>query len=356
MNPDPDSPAPPLWDPAQHAAAHAKFLAHLANVQRKNAAAAAAAARPAAGDPSALDHSAGTALLHWCDAAQIRDVIDRTPVIVGKRVKMRAEPLDGYGGSATFTVHEDMSLIRTILKRLDKQRRPMTPFTTETTDRMIVSRDSWRAAVSRFTHQNRYYFEDVSKQASDHLVVTKTDYAVTETAVMLNGVTVALPPGAVITVNGAFGRKTTRHKVLASKDPRLRVELLTPDQEGDRSLLAHVRNLVEEVMELSRQQDRRVEPDPPIELADIVEQAEGYLNPGQSGLVKLSADSTEITVDELNPAYVDVEISPPGPAAADATFQAAYALRLTNADAPDDFVISSIVLIDGVGDSVRIQG
>lgn len=108
---------------------------------------------------------------------------------------------------------------------------------------MTVSRDSWRAAASRFTRQNRYYFTDDSRQASGPLVVTKAGYAVAETSVMLNEVTVPLPLGADISFNGAFGRKRTRHTVLASKDPRLQVELLIPGQDGDRNLITHVRNL-----------------------------------------------------------------------------------------------------------------
>ncbi|WP_194910955.1 hypothetical protein [Catenulispora rubra] len=360
MTPDPDDPR--LFDPAKQAAAKAHLLEQKRRVVSKakalDDAANAAKARPAAGDPSALDRSVRTALLHWCDSANIRTVVDQTPVLVGKKVKMRAEPLagSGYGGSATFAVHQDMGLVRRILARLHRQRHPMPPFgTTTKASGLIVSRDSWPASVSRFSGQGRHYFTDEDGQESGLLVVTRTSYGVTETSAMLNKIEVPLAPGAAITANGAFGRKGTKHKVYASKDPRLKAELLTPGQDGNLSLIAHVRNLVEETIELIRDENRGDEPGPPIELTDtiLMEAAGGYLNPDGFGLVQITPDTREITVDEGQPAHVDVEIQPGE--AAGTEFQTSYALRLTNADDPDDFVISGIVMIDGQGDTVRIQ-
>lgn len=299
-----------------------------------------------------------TELLHWCDAMRSGYILDGGAVQPGKQVRMRADWLAGYSQPKVFTIHEEAFLLKRMFRRMGGSWHPMNPFQAHTPiPGMTLSRDHWTTGVSNVTKQTHYYFKDDQGHASGRLTVSGATAWVGTSSYVVNGLEVKLSPGIGVGINTDAGHHMITHGVGATRDPRLRVELLTPTGNGELNLLGHVRRLIEERLrspELVKLDGEKSGFDDISHDDVLIDASDGYLSPKSPWMARLAPDSGEIVVDELRPASVNVEI--PTLNKFDTPFRTAYALRLVDVDDPANFVISGIVLIDYDGDSVRVHG
>lgn len=301
-----------------------------------------------------------TAFLHWCDAQNTSKILGRGAINDGKEVRMRADWLDGYQQPTGFEVHEEAFFLRRLVQRLGGQWHPMAPFVTETkTPGFTVSRDTWTVRTSKVSKQSSYYFTDDQRNRSGRLPVTDATHYVTQSGLSVDevhGEVKAHGVGMGLTVSGFGGNKRIVHGVRATTDPVLLVDQLTPHVDAPINLLGHVQRLLLEQFYPDQQRYADDYPDVPAELSfdALIEAADGYLDREPTWWPTVSYENGyELVVDEFRSAEISLDIPDP---AINWTFRTAYALQLTDANNPDNFVISDIVLVDGDGDSIRVRG
>jgi hypothetical protein len=298
-----------------------------------------------------------TAFLHWCQAENVSTILGSGDAYDGKEVRMRADWYDGYREPKWFEVHEEAFFLRKLIRRLGNTWHPLNPFVTETkTPGLTHSRDKWRVLISKVSKQSSYYFTDDQKNQSGRLLVSAATHSVTHSGIMINEVHVGAKShgiGVGVTVSGQAGKIDVSHNVRATQDPRVVVDVLTPNGDGPTSLTRHVQRLLLE----------RLHPDSdytgdylkvPAELATaaLIEAADGYLTPGQDWSPSIPGDDIELVIDEYRPGEIRVSIPD---WLLNTTSRTAYALRVTDVENHDNFVISDIVMVDTDGDSVRIR-
>ena len=300
--------------------------------------------------------------MHWCEAQNTSANLGSGAVYDGKEVRMRADWLKNYSEPTWFEVHEEAFFLRKLMRRLGNRWHPMSPFVTETkTPGITQSRDTWKVMVSKVAKQSSYYFTDDQRNRSGRLMVSDATHWVTHSGVVvdeLHGETSAHGVALGATVSGHAGKTTIVHGTRATKDPRLVIDVLTPNADGPLSLARHVQRLL---LEKLYPDERRYAEDYPNAPADltldaVIEAADGYLEPRAEWWPTVSRDDDSdelLVVDEFRSAEIFIDIPD---FLFNTTIRTAYALRLTDVENQDNFVISDIVLIDTDGDSVRIRG
>ncbi len=300
-----------------------------------------------------------TAYLHWCDAQDTRQVLDLDAITDGKLVRLRADWLDGYQQPNGFRISEELFFLTKLWRRLGGHWHPAAPLATDpATDRITFSRDGWRARPSRVSRQSSYFFTDNQGNTSGSLTVSGATTWVKHTGFAFNGVKVAVSGiGLEMSIGGHIGSETITHGVHAAVDPVLNVEVLTAGGDGELDLVEHVRQLLVERTdpdEEGRYAGGRLELAESLTRDALIAVADGFLSDAPGGWVpEVSPESQVLEVDADRPGEIAVDI--PSYVFKEAG-RTAYALRITNTENLDDYVISDLVTIESDGETVRIRG
>jgi hypothetical protein len=269
-----------------------------------------------------------TAILNWVrdDARDV--VLTGGAVRVGKRIRLQAEwgLWGNYTGPERFT-------IRTARTRFNSGHRVVDILADVDGPPQTHSLQAWQAGLRSPSRQRRYYLSDLHKNKSGELTVSSLDWFTTAPSVQADvGLTVPLPYAPSGRVAVRAGRAATNYFVGAVTDPRVRVTLLTNSGDGSRYDLTPYlpRPRRTTLSPFSRATDR------------LFFSVPGSWQPVLSG----GSRSMEIEVDENN--FQEVSVVPDRDYENILTdFMTGFALRVENADNPDEFVISDIVTVEG---------
>lgn len=241
-------------------------------------------------------------------------------VLAGKRVRMQAAwPPWGYSGPERFSV-------RSARSRLSRGRLTFESFADVDGPPRTHSQDSWLTGkTQRFGQQQRYYFNDAYGNESSNLVVSNVKQWTSEPKISAEAGFAAPTPVGTARFTAEAGRAATKIMIGATADPRVRVAIITSNDESSDSsrMLRSFRDINE------------------IDYSLLI-RSRTYWQPAfENGERELILD-----VDEDHPAEVTIVPQQPYGENYD-PFMIAFAVRVEAADDPDQYVISDVVTVEG---------
>lgn len=262
------------------------------------------------------------------------DVVLTGAVLAGKLVRLRAEwpPWGGYMGPERFT-------ILTARSRFGSGRVVLPLWADVDGPPRTHSASAWQTGrITRFGHQQRYYFTDAHRHRSGPLIVTNVKQYTTEPMFRLQAEGTAGLPGAVQgRLTAESGLAATKIMVGGTADPRVRVTMMTDNDSNPRNdLTPYLTPLVNRSIG-----GRNAPTDQYLRdrfLGAESDQWQPMFENGERELVLDVSDerSAEVTIVPRTP-YTE-RFRP---------FMTAFAVRVEDADDPEQFVISDIVTVEG---------
>jgi len=276
-----------------------------------------------------------TPILNWVRDDDPEIVLTGGAVRVGKLVRLQAQwqPWGTYNGPERFTIRTRRTRLGMIPSESMSTRVVCEFWADVDGPPKTHSLEAWQAGVINPSGQRRYYFTDLHKNKSGELTVSSLEQYTDKPTIELEG-QVGLPaPLAGTRVVARAGRARVKTRVGATTDPRVRIRLLVTTGDGGANDLSQYLDRSPTTHAVQAREDDLLFEQRPLQWRPVFEGGEHEL---------------VLDVDEDHPAdvtvvqegeYVDRSIP----------FKTAFALRVENADAPERYVISDVVTVEGGG-------